>query len=132
MDVTQIRLIVSDFAAVYRFYRDVVGLRPQFEAETGPYAAFKPDFGSTIALHDYADLAATVPDLKPGEGDSALIALRVDDLDAYVAGLAAEVTEPVILDGRIKAAYLRDPAGNLIELQQWLGTRAGTPVPPAN
>jgi catechol 2,3-dioxygenase-like lactoylglutathione lyase family enzyme len=55
MDVTQIRLIVSDFPAVYRFYRDVIGLKPQSETENGPYAAFKPDSGSALALHDRAE-----------------------------------------------------------------------------
>jgi lactoylglutathione lyase len=134
MDVTQIRLIVSDFPAVYRFYRDVIGLHPQFETETGPYVAFKPDLGSALALHDRADLATVVPDLKPGEGDSALVALRVDDLNAYITEISARgasCSEPVVLGDRLKAAYLRDPAGNLLELQQGLVTRSGEPVPPA-
>jgi lactoylglutathione lyase len=134
MDVTQVRLIVSDFPVAYRFYRDVIGLKPQFETENGPYVAFKPDFGSALALHDRADLATVVPDLKPGDGDSALVALRVDDLDAYIAeitGRGAACTEPVVLGDRLKASYLRDPEGNLLELQQWLVTRSGEPVPPA-
>ena len=123
MDVTQVRLIVSDFPAVFRFYRDVLGLRPQFDDDSGPYGAFKPDNGSAIALHDRADLARIVPDLKPGDGDRALLVLRVDDVDAYMAEIggrgAGPITEPVVLDGRIRAAYLRDPEGNLLELQQW-------------
>jgi lactoylglutathione lyase len=131
MDVTQIRLIVSDFPAVYRFYRDVIGLKPQFESENGPYVAFKPDFGSAVALHDRAELTTIIPDLKPRSGDNALISLRVDDLDAYLTQLNAITTEPVVLDGRVKVAYLRDPEGNLLELQQWLATRSGSPVPPA-
>lgn len=121
MDVSQIRLIVSDFAAVYRFYRDVIGLIPQFDTPDGPYAAFKPEHGSTIALQARVALAGVVPDLADGGGDRTLIALRVDDLDAYRAGLTdrVPVSEPVDL-GRLKAAYLRDPEGNLLELQQWL------------
>jgi catechol 2,3-dioxygenase-like lactoylglutathione lyase family enzyme len=132
MDVAQIRLIVSDFKAVFRFYRDTIGLKPQFDNENGPYVAFKPDFGSALALHDRAELAKTVPGLKSGSGDNALIALRVDDLDAYLAGLPVPTTEPVILDDRVKVAYLRDPEGNLLELQQWLTTRSGAPIPPAS
>jgi len=29
-----------------------------------------------------------------------------------------------VLSGRIRVAYLRDPEGNLLELQQWLTTQA--------
>ena len=35
------------------------------------------------------------------------------------------------LGHRIRVAYLRDPEGNLLELQQWLATRDGGPVPAA-
>ncbi|TCO64910.1 VOC family protein [Actinocrispum wychmicini] len=135
MDVTQIRLIVSDFPVVYRFYRDVIGLKPQFETENGPYVAFKPDLGSTLALHSRAELATIIPDLKPGDGDNTLVALRVDDVDEYLAELTsrgASCTDPVVLDGRIKVSYLRDPEGHLLEIQQWLATRTGAAVPPAS
>src|SRR5689334_21598417 len=120
MDVTQVRLIVSDFPIVYRFYRDVIGLKPQFETENGPYVAFKPDLGSALALHDRAELSTIVPDLKPGDGDSALVALRVDDVDSYVAEITARgasCTSPVVLGDRVRVAYLRDPEGHLLEIQ---------------
>jgi lactoylglutathione lyase len=68
---------------------------------------------AAIALHDRADLARIVPDLKPGDGDRALVVLHVDDVDAYIAEIggrgAGPITEPVVLDGRIRAAYLRAP-----------------------
>ncbi|TDQ05390.1 VOC family protein [Labedaea rhizosphaerae] len=136
MDVTQFRLIAGDFAAQFKFYRDVVGLKPQFDNPDGPYVAFKPEHGSAIALHDRTDLAGVVPDLTPAAGDRALLVLRVDDLDATIAELtergAGHITAPVELDGRIRCAYLRDPERNLIELQQWLVARNGGPVPPAS
>jgi catechol 2,3-dioxygenase-like lactoylglutathione lyase family enzyme len=125
MDVTQVRLIVSDFPAMFRFYRDVMQLKPQFDDDSGPYAAFSPDNGSKIALHAQDALAATVADLAPAGGDRSLIALRVDDVDQAVAELrerGANPTEPAALGDRIRAAYLRDPEGNLLELQQWLVT----------
>jgi catechol-2,3-dioxygenase len=34
--LTQIRLIVSDFPAVAAYYRDVIGLTPQFEHVSAP------------------------------------------------------------------------------------------------
>jgi lactoylglutathione lyase len=136
VDVTQFRLIVDDFATVFRFYRDVIGLAPQFDDPNGPYVAFKPAHGSAIALHDRAALAGVVADLTPAGGDRALIAIRVDDLDAFITELtgrgAGPITAPVEQDGRIRCAYLRDPERNLIELQQWLATRGGAPVPSAS
>ena len=139
MHLTQIRLIVSDFAAVAGYYRDVIGLRPQFEQVEPPYAAFKPELGSALCLHDRADLASqlgeVLTDARTGPVDAALVSLRVDDLDSYLTGLTARGGEvlagPVEFGGRVRNAYLRDPEGNLIEIQQWLTVRDGGPVPSA-
>ncbi|WP_227980649.1 VOC family protein [Nocardia spumae] len=138
MHLTQIRLVVRDFAGCVTFYRDIIGLTPQFDDPRPPYVAFKPELGSALALHDRADLAATLGAvLRPAASgaDAAMVSLRVDDLAGYIALLrerGAEILSgPVEYDGRIRCAYLRDPEGNLIEIQQWLATRAGEPVPPA-
>lgn len=51
----------------------------------------------------------------------------MDDLDAAFAGLTAQgaefVREPGPMGDRMRVAYLSDPEGNLIELQQWLALR---------
>ncbi|MBM3696159.1 MAG: VOC family protein, partial [Actinobacteria bacterium] len=53
------RLLVRDFAACYRFYRDVVGLSPSFGTEDDNYAEFVT--GATrISLFDAAEMAAAV------------------------------------------------------------------------
>ncbi|MFG2865384.1 VOC family protein, partial [Streptomyces sioyaensis] len=56
------------------------------------------------------------------------VVLRVDDLDAYCAQLtargAALAHGPAPLTDRMRVAYLKDPEGNLVELQQWLVLRA--------
>lgn len=138
--LTQTRLLVSDLPTTFRYYRDVIGLRPMFDPPPAHYAAFVPELGSAVALHDRAALAELLGPALRTSGDRgpdhALIVLRVDDLDAYTA----EVTErgghvlagPVVHGDRVRAAYLRDPDGNLIEIQQWLVTRDGGPVPPAS
>ena len=128
MELTQVRLIVSDFAGCFRFYRDVLGLKPQFDDDSGPYAKFSPDEGAAaIALHDRTDLVRSVPALADVAGDRALVVLKVDDVDAYAAEIAARgavlLGEPTEMWGRLRVAYLRDPEGNLIELQQWLVSR---------
>jgi catechol 2,3-dioxygenase-like lactoylglutathione lyase family enzyme len=116
VELSQIRLIVSDFPSMFRFYRDVVGLTPQFDDDAGPYGAFKLAGGGTLALQTRAEVAKVVADLAPAGGDRSLVVLKVDDVSA----VPFETTEPVVLNDRIRAAYLRDPEGNLVELQQWL------------
>lgn len=128
MELAQIRLIVGNFPASFRFYRDVMGLKPQVDDERGPYGKFSfPTGASAIALHDRANLQETVHDLVSGHADRAVIAIKVDDVDAAVATLkargAAFQAEPQIQWGRLKIAHLRDPEGNLIELQEWLAPR---------
>ncbi|MFI0240614.1 VOC family protein [Streptomyces sp. NPDC016845] len=131
MELTQIRLLVSDFSAVYRFYRDVLGLKPQVEAENGPYAKLGPDTGhAAIALQDRARMAGVLERLEAeGEGHRALVVLRVDDLDATHKALTARgaefLREPGPMGDRMRVAYLEDPEGNLIELQEWLALRTG-------
>ncbi|GAA3884950.1 VOC family protein [Streptomyces lacrimifluminis] len=129
MELTQIRLLVSDFPAVYRFYRDVLGLKPQFEAESGPYAKLSPDTGhAAIALQNRADMAGVLEGLgaEPA-GHRALVVLRVDDLDAVHAELTARGADftraPGPMGDRMRVAYLADPEGNLVELQEWLAPR---------
>ena len=126
MELTQVRLLVRDFPAVYRFYRDVLGLKPQFEAENGPYAKLSPDTGqAAIALQDRSQMAAVLGQLgAEPEGFRALVVLRVEDLDAAHAELTARgaefVNSPSPMGDRMRVAHLADPEGNLIELQQWL------------
>jgi predicted enzyme related to lactoylglutathione lyase len=151
VQLTQIRLIVDDFPAVAAYYRDVIGLKPQFEhLVEPPYTAFKPEQGSSLCLHERTDLARMLGDdvlenfaspigrapvgRAPVGGDAALVSLRVDDLGAYLAEVTARgarvVAGPVTFGDRTRNAYLRDPEGNLIELQQWLKVRDGGAVPP--
>ncbi|WP_055591017.1 VOC family protein [Peterkaempfera griseoplana] len=132
MELTQIRLLVSDFPAVYRFYRDVLGLKPQFEAEQGPYAKLSPDTGNgAVALQDRAQAAAVLEQLaRQAEGYRALVVLRVDDLDAAhteLLGRGAEFTrDPAPMGDRMRVAHLQDPEGNLVELQEWLAPRGAS------
>jgi lactoylglutathione lyase len=127
MELAQIRLVVDDFVACFRFYRDVIGLTPQVDDERGPYAKLSADEGScAVALQARSHLQTSVPELRTTTAavDNVLIAFKVADLDACVARLAARgghlVQEPTTAWGRMRVAYLRDPEGRLIELQQWL------------
>ncbi|MEV7685537.1 VOC family protein [Streptomyces bungoensis] len=126
MELAQVRLLVTDFAACYRFYADVLGLRPQSGATTGPYEKFSPHAGSAgIALQDRAMMAGVLAEAGEGAtGHRSLVVLRVDDLDATCARItsrgAALLHGPAPMTDRMRVAHLKDPEGNLVELQEWL------------
>lgn len=50
MELAQVRLLVTDFAACYRFYAEVLGLKPQSGAAEGPYEKFSPPSGPPGSL----------------------------------------------------------------------------------
>jgi lactoylglutathione lyase len=125
MELVQIRLLAEDFPVLFRFYRDVLGLKPQIDDERGPYGKLSlPSGNAAIALQSRRHFKETLPSLRDGAGDNALIAIKVDDLDVTTAALRARggalLGEPSVQWGRLKVAHLRDPEQNLIELQQWL------------
>ncbi|WP_330340030.1 VOC family protein [Streptomyces sp. NBC_00557] len=126
MELAQVRLLVTDFAACYRFYVDVLGLKPQSGAAEGPYEKFSPHTGSAgIALQDRSMMAEVLDELgETVTGHRSLVVLRVDDLDAYVSEItgrgAVVVHGPAPMTDRMRVAHLKDPEGNLVELQQWL------------
>lgn len=124
MVLMQVRFAVRDFVVAFRFYRDVLGLAPQVDDERGPYAKFTlPEGDAAIAIQTGQSLedALGIP-LELGVG--AVVAIRVADVDAVFAEVRARggefLREPRELWGRMRVAHLRDPDGNLIELQQWL------------
>ncbi|MFJ6697693.1 VOC family protein [Streptomyces sp. NPDC091272] len=130
MELAQVRLLVSDFAACYRFYGEVLGLKPQSGFADGPYERFSPSAGSAgIALQDRARTAELREELgvelgvEP-VGHRSFVVLRVDELDRYCAEItgrgAVLVHGPAPMTERMRAAHLKDPEGNLVELQEWL------------
>ncbi|MFD4571128.1 VOC family protein [Streptomyces sp. NPDC058417] len=126
MELAQVRLLVTDFAACYHFYADVLGLKPQSGAVDGPYEKFSPATGAAgIAVQDRAVMAGLLGELgEDVRGHRSLVALRVDDLDDYCARITARGAElvhgPALFTDRMRVAHLKDPEGNLVELQEWL------------
>ncbi|WP_405947940.1 VOC family protein [Streptomyces prunicolor] len=126
MELAQVRLLVTDFAACYRFYAEVLGLKPQSGAVEGPYEKFSPSLGSAgIALQDRAMMAQVLGELGDlATGHRSLVVLRVDDLDGYCEQITARGAElvhgPAPMTDRMRVAHLKDPEGNVVELQEWL------------
>ncbi|MGW0764320.1 VOC family protein [Streptomyces sp. NPDC002676] len=126
MELAQVRLLVTDFAASYRFYADTLGLKPQSGATEGPYEKFSPHAGSAgIALQDRSMMAEVLNELgDTATGHRSLVVLRVDNLDTYCDEIttrgATLIHGPAPMTDRMRVAHLKDPEGNLVELQEWL------------
>lgn len=125
MELAQVRLLVTDFAGCYRFYAEVLGLKPQSGAIEGPYEKFSPTTGSAgIALQDRATVAELLGEVNETvTGHRSLVVLGVDDLDAYCDLITSRgallLRGPAPLTARLRVAHLKDPEGNLVELQEW-------------
>jgi catechol 2,3-dioxygenase-like lactoylglutathione lyase family enzyme len=135
MKLTHVRLLVNNFDACFRFYRDVMGFTVQWGAEGSGYADFRaPRGGAMIALMDRHGMPAALGEVGPcsngAQSDHGMLVFDAADLDSTVAALkargaqfVAELTDRP--DWGIRTAHLRDPEGNLIELnsplprEQW-------------
>lgn len=105
-----VMLKVADFAAVARFYREVLGLRQEIYSEEHGWAEF--DCGNvTLVLHrDAAAIAA---------GRAMRLALAVEDISAAHAEVKARniaVLCPPVDHGCCQHLELADPEGNVVIL----------------
>lgn len=123
MRFTFARILARDFAACFRFYRDVLGLAVTFGDETSGYADFETG-GTSIAVFDAAEMAEGIGAVLGGPDDAreqVCLVFAVDDVDsAWQAALqrgAASAAPPTDhADWGIRTAHIHDPEGTLIEL----------------
>jgi lactoylglutathione lyase len=123
------RLLVTDFPACFRFYRDVIGLAPRLGSETDAYAEF--DTGATfIALFDRAQMSVAVgTSALPAQveaQDAVCLVFGVDDVDATqrrleAAGVPIHVGATDRAAWEVRTLHVRDPDGRLVELNAPLG-----------
>lgn len=124
MQYTSTRLLVDDFAACFRFYRDVMGFKPTFGEEGDVYAYF--DTGATgieLFIRQYMDQAMgrSTVELTSAAPDRLALSFKVDNVDNTFTQLQDKgvefATNPTDrADWGIRAAHFRDPAGNIIEI----------------
>jgi glyoxylase I family protein len=110
--VHHVSINVDDVDAALAFYVDVLGLaqRQDRPADLGVDGAWLD------AGHQQVHLIHAPPPAARGQH----FALLVDDLDATVAELRdqrVDVSDPAPV-GRSRQSFLKDPAGNLIELHE--------------
>ena len=115
MRLSQARLLVEDYGAAFRFYRDELALEPGFGDESSGYASFAVGDG-TIAIFARSEQGQAVELRKPG--DATIVVLEVDDTAALADRRRAHVVAGPLdrPDWGGRVAYVRDPSGNLLEL----------------
>jgi catechol 2,3-dioxygenase-like lactoylglutathione lyase family enzyme len=129
MDALYPRLLVDRFAETFRFYD---GLLPELLGATcargtseGPYASWDVGSEGVLALFERAAMAASLG-VEPPVAGGALLVSRVADVDAafarcLAAGARAESapTDRPAWGPTMRTAHVRDPEGNLWELQSY-------------
>lgn len=125
MTFTHARLLVTDYASCFYFYRDVLGFEVTWGDEDSNYADF--DAGdATLALFDRTAMAdavgTTEKQTKADQQDDVAVIFRVDSVDDTYRELRDDVefdTEPHDRpDWGIRVAYFRDPDGTLLEINE--------------
>jgi lactoylglutathione lyase len=123
MRLTHVRLLVDDFDACLRFYRDTLRLRLALEAGDGVYAEF--DAGAaTLAIHRrdlMSHIVGAVGSRGASASDDVVITFAVDSVDDTVEELRGRGVE--LVTGAhdqdawmIRVAHFRDPDGHLTEI----------------
>ncbi len=133
MFMSNVRLEVADVVTCLRFYHDVFDFELTWGSEDDAgYCSFKVSDQTSLAIHQYEnnldEIGAQVgmrplPDVVRGR-DTALLVFEVENptrLDAYAEELrsrgATIIAGPADHTGwGIRSFYLRDPDGNLIEV----------------
>jgi lactoylglutathione lyase len=126
MEFFGVRLLVSDFPAAVRFWRDVMKLALSYSDEVG-YAYFTMgNVGLELMRRDsmMAALSESQSVSSPA-GRQITLNFKVDDVDAAFADLVSRGAKPIANpqdrpDWRARTAHLTDPDGNVIELYKLL------------
>jgi lactoylglutathione lyase len=121
MRLTHVRLLVEDMDRCLRFYRDAVGLDVTLEADGIYYELAAGDVILALYRRDLMGqmIGAELP--PPGRSDAVALTFQVNDVDTAAQALkdrgAELVNEPMDYEiAFLRVAHLRDPEGNLIEI----------------
>ncbi|MDQ4124083.1 MAG: VOC family protein [Actinomycetota bacterium] len=119
MNLTHVRLLTDDVERLLAFYRDVLGLEVTLDASV----YFELRSGNAILGLFRRDLMGQMigAELPPGGSDAAVMTFAVDDVDEAARSLrekgAELVSDPKDYEAAfLRVAHLRDPDGNLIEI----------------
>lgn len=129
MRLSHIRLLTNQFPEMFHFYRNAFDFRVRWGNEDGPYVEFDTETGVDIALFSRKLMAEIVnaadkPEFTRSQ-DPVMLIIAVDDVDFRTNRLiesgATLANPPADQPGHgIRSAHLRDPDGNLIEINSEL------------
>lgn len=123
MKLICVRLLVSDFAASLKFWRDIVELPVSYSDESMSYAHFK--LGETglelFGREEFVSAIGEVPSTNTSAERQVVLNFQVDDVDATYARLvergATSVFGPQDRPAwGARAAHFSDPDGHLLEI----------------
>lgn len=127
MKLTHVRLLTADMEPMIRFYRDVFGLEVTLDAGDGVYCEMRAG-GAILALFRRELMGQMIGSelAAPARADAAVLTFEVEDVDETARTLrergAELVTEPSDYEvAFLRVAHLRDPDGNLVEINAPLG-----------
>ncbi len=123
---TYTRLHVKDCQACYKFYHDVLGLEASFISEIDTYVELtngkvKLTLLNQDRIQDYLGTKTSFS-FEP-KSDRIALSFQVEDVEEacqYLKEKGVEIISPPwnVPDWGMKLALIRDPEGNLIELNQ--------------
>lgn len=118
----QARLLVDDFAGMFRFYRDVVGLEVGSGSENDVYAGFRTGTAEVALFRRDLMGSAVGETIATGAGlGRVAIVLQVENVDAAWERMSAAGAQGLSgptdrSDWGIRTAHVRDPEGNIVEV----------------
>ena len=124
MIASHFRLLVRDFPATFRFYREIVGLPTTYPPDaSGPYAEFELGGDKYLGLFDRGLMLEAVgqpAELERTPDDHAVLCISVPDVDAEALRLEALGVDLAAAPADhepwgMRTVYVRDPEGNLVE-----------------
>jgi lactoylglutathione lyase len=127
-----VRLLVNNYRGSFRFYRDVMGMKPLRGDVDSEYAEFEAS-GVRLALFQRARMTEALGIPEPqgeGRGHVALV-FAVDDVDAAhreleKQGVKFTLSPRTHEDWDVRTAHFHDPDGNVIEINQRIETTASS------
>jgi catechol 2,3-dioxygenase-like lactoylglutathione lyase family enzyme len=130
MNCTHIRLMVDDFNSCFWFYLEKIGLPTTYPADaSGPYAEFALGGDKYLGLFErrlmQSALDAPGAAARERSNDRVALCFEVADVDVEAKRLASLGVEIAVAPRDhepwgMRTTYVRDPAGNFIELYSGL------------
>jgi len=128
--LVSVRLLVDDFPAMFRFYRDVMKFPVLWGDENGPYGEFRASEDVSLALF-VRELMAGILAQEAGEvqaDDRVSLIFHAEDVDkdfAEVSARSRPVTTPKDRpEWGVRTAHIRDPEDFLLEINRGIEDEA--------